>query len=661
MNQRTLPLLLALLLLLPFFASPVRAAEGTMDAVYTSFQGGNSISSGSGTANDPCNLFVDALAKVKDGGTIYIQGQAFINGDENGKLPFVIGKNVTITSAVEGVRPSLDVRPSGLVLGADVTFQDITLEFASKCHDAIFANGHTLKLINVARGSGTREVDLFAGTLAPLSGDAGYWSGITLPASGACGRIYVEVSDSGVSSEFGNLYGGSMNTSFSGAAEIYVKSVSANALAIGNVYACGALEADYSTMLDTQEPEPPAASASLFPVTGRVDVGLYGALVKRVYGAGAGGGLHIGYEDDGRNYSSSLVLSDMAGLHVVSGKLDLTEGSSFTDESAALRVDSGARLGFSSLDEYYSAGFGDFTGGGVLVLGQYQSLSFSGSVSGTSYVNLGNINADYSGKIPIEGHAYIVASQSGSDAFVLHPPQGWSSDEYFLTRDDSGRWAFGEVSGEEESGVLLASISLPASYTLSDGNVGLSGSEVLIDVEYAYQPDPYTGLNSIPARVTLNAETLTGKDEGFGHDFFPEDASAIEKLHFYMSNDFPEDDLDAPFYEYLWIYPGENGSIPPGTYEIGVTIPGEYMLDEQDESLHFTLIVEESGPPPLPGDMNGDGRLSLGDAIRAARIAAFIDTPTAAQLRADTDENGRITIEDVLYICRSIANIQTTV
>ena len=73
------------------------------DEVYTSFTGGNANNSGDGTIDNPYNRFEDAVAKVRDGGTIYIKtdGQGGFLNDVGENKPFLIDKNITI-KAVEG-------------------------------------------------------------------------------------------------------------------------------------------------------------------------------------------------------------------------------------------------------------------------------------------------------------------------------------------------------------------------------------------------------------------------------------------------------------------------------------------------------------------------------------------------------------------------------
>ncbi len=239
--------------------NPISTAKPAVDPmnVYTSFTETNSSNSGDGSAESPYNRFEDAVAQVADGGTIYIKSDkgAFLN-DVGGNLPFLIDKNVTIKPVDGANNATLSVRSAGIILGADVKFENITLDFANRHHDSIFANGYTLDLINVARNNGTREIDLFAGGLYDVNGTQVHPSGnngvINVETNGNFGAGNLE-------SKFGNIYAGSMNGAFNGSAEINVsRKDSSKKLIIGAIKASGALESKVGdNFFDGVEPLPP--------------------------------------------------------------------------------------------------------------------------------------------------------------------------------------------------------------------------------------------------------------------------------------------------------------------------------------------------------------------------------------------------------------------
>ena len=76
--------------------------------------------------------------------------------DENGKDPvFAINRTVTITGKM------LSLELGGIILGADVTLKDITINFINPVRNAIIANGYALTLENVNNGSQAFNIDIF--------------------------------------------------------------------------------------------------------------------------------------------------------------------------------------------------------------------------------------------------------------------------------------------------------------------------------------------------------------------------------------------------------------------------------------------------------------------------------------------------------------------
>ena len=83
---------------------------------------------------------------------------------QNDQAPWVINKNITI----DGQNHSINVRATGILLGADVTFRNVQLDLTSAdCRNAIIANGYTLTLDSVTATSFSANV--FCGTLLPAS------------------------------------------------------------------------------------------------------------------------------------------------------------------------------------------------------------------------------------------------------------------------------------------------------------------------------------------------------------------------------------------------------------------------------------------------------------------------------------------------------------
>ncbi|MBR5942334.1 MAG: dockerin type I repeat-containing protein, partial [Clostridia bacterium] len=98
--------------------------------------------------------------------------------------------------------------------------------------------------------------------------------------------------------------------------------------------------------------------------------------------------------------------------------------------------------------------------------------------------------------------------------------------------------------------------------------------------------------------------------------------------------------------------PAENGVI--------VSEPGEYTLRvvNGDKEAVIAFTIKESKPPVKKGDANGDGKISVDDALTALRVAARLAEPTEELLATcDIDGNGKIEVSDALAILRVAAKL----
>ena len=93
---------------------------------------------------------------------------------------------------------------------------------------------------------------------------------------------------------------------------------------------------------------------------------------------------------------------------------------------------------------------------------------------------------------------------------------------------------------------------------------------------------------------------------------------------------------------------------------------GEYTLsysaqdsDGNVTAQTFTITVV---PDRIRGDLDGDGEITVSDALKALRIAAKLidETPEAVAI-ADSDGDGRITVSDALAILRVAAKLTDSI
>lgn len=379
------------------------------EEVYTSFNRTSEGHSGNGTAESPYAYFEDALNAVADGGTIYIADSAFINYNEGASgSPFVITKNVTITTAPNRSTGVFHSRTPGIVLGADVTFRNVVLEFPNGYRPIICANGYTLTMDNVSYSNSTRIVHLAGGGMTGYS-DA---------ASGQHSKIIVK----GSQSKFGNIYAGSINGSLDRDVDIQLEDVLGTN--IGNVYSCGAQEGYYNGdnfMDPNNEPEIPEASSESFPVNGAVSVNLNNTGLKNVYGTTGGTGKT--YVSVSSEYLYSCTLDDVGAVTVENGSF---KPYSLSDD-ADITIKDGAMLDISDIETLNA---NDFYGGGILVMGESGLLTINGTCSGETEFRTqgGGQNNSYI----VQPERMYIKTNSGDGTFTFNPyytQQGMTFDK----------------------------------------------------------------------------------------------------------------------------------------------------------------------------------------------------------------------------------------
>ncbi len=520
MNKRVYPFIFHLLLLLLIFAAaymvtvPSHGASGK-DAVYTSLTGSGETSSGNGTVGSPYNLFKDALAAVNDGGTIYISGEkAFING-EAGSVPFIINKNVTIKPAPGNTMPSLQVRSGGIFLQGDVTFENIYLNFENATRDSIFVNGCALNLTNVAYSRGSRLIDLFAGGLRGKSGGTG--------------RITITV-DSNFSGEstFGNIYGGSMDSPFSGDAVIEIRALARNKLSFGAIYASGAHEADPGNMMNPVEPDPPEADPEAYPVAGSVLVKVQDFNKFYYYGAGAQGGANLSASMDSL---ATLRFSDLKDLIIENGQVALDKTTN--QISGTLNISQAGLLDLTENPNFQVKG--DVKGSGTFLFSREGTLEVGGLVYGTHTFKTrgGPMSSTTSGEV-MNGHTYITAAGKDADAGFLFTPISYQSDLQLIEKGTTPvRWTIGT----------------PDTIT------------------------PITNLKISPVRRTLSVEEFM-KSGGESYNLaYSGDSIALKNFDFRIDD---QDPLDTDFDLYLYkntLMVTPVSTPQPGIYTLSMTNP----------------------------------------------------------------------------------------
>lgn len=510
---------------------------------------------------------------LNNGDTIVLQGVAHLN-ETTGAPPLIIDKAVTIQGG------TLSLRPGGILLGADVIFDGVKLSFTNRVRNAIMANGHTLTLKDVSIDPSVNQpIHLFCGGLTGHN---------TTASSGDHGQIIIQGNTSlNNKGSLGNIYAGSLssngtNNSFDLPATITIDPSATGKT--GNVHACGAKEfkvPDGEMLNPNYVPNPPAADPKLYKVSGNVTVNLYDNVVSTVDGeTGSETNANVIYTG-GTYPNANLEVTNAASLTVNKGQLHPSGGDI---NNTDVTVTDGAELSLVNFGN--SVTTNNFTGGGAVVLGQKQTWSINGTVTGTTKVGIGSIFNGASETVPTLGHPYIHATNSADNSFSLltHSNQ----PNHKLVRDTSGNWTV--LDGPKQE-VKVESASFQTPQALEANNHGTE-----IPVTVVYEPVPDLGiLSEIPMDLTINGYSAQRQGDADAGYFYTTTGN-LAQLEFALTDD--GEILAVNGTE-------EHGGIKPGSYAISCTIPGTHTVSKQPITFSTTLEVA--------GGAAGDTDLSKAD------------------------------------------------
>ena len=605
------------------------------------------------------DTFNNAIADLREDDTIQLTDSFVVTTPTSSNDSLFIGKNVTI----DGQGNWLSLRYAGVLLGADVTFKNVSLGLASNVRPALMANGHTLTLENVQRDPTNRNINLFCGGLT-----GGNQGGLS---QGGHGQIVIKGNT--YLGPTGRIFAGSISTDgnnneFTGRATVTIDP-SVKGDPIGELYACGALQT-YTSENDwfdyENEINPPFASPGNFKVSGTVTFNLYQGKVGKVSGdTGVGGNLaQVNYK--GSTYlNDGLVLSNIGGLAMESGSLapaagqlvqenvnsaDRTSeivpvsGGSFFGNNAPLSVAANATLGLQKLDSKVTVC--DFTGGGNLVLGASQKLTVSGNVSETTTVGIGGIFNGHSQEIPAENFTYIDAASSTEDSFTLAAPA--SRPDIKLVLGETGVWtAVADENVIVVNDFKLASAVVEASPDLELPSLAFQG------VDASGSSSSFI-LSNIDLIISVDGQEATIVDDGFGH-------SVLSTSTLWLSvtdNGYGTGEV-LQISGTSYVYP------PAGTYFILVTVPAGNSGTGQPITRTATLTVKAAGGGdtviPVPAANTGlvyTGQEQVGVPIGGAYV---LESGTASAIDAGDDYTAKVTPADGFIWADGSGNEEKTI
>ena len=480
---------------------PTAALAEDRNTIYTqsTYAGADS----DGTKNKPFKTFDAALSRAKElsgHNTIVILGKAYQNdtaGGNNGNgMPLIIDTPVTIEGRTEqDTEGSATFRlwSGGIVLGANVTIENVELSFENRMHNAIFVNGHRFTARNVTRASGTREVHLFGGGL----------KGITTATSGSAAVLTL------TNSTFGNIYAGSMSQYSDTTAAAYNgnTTVSLTNCTVGSIYGSGARAAyDPDHFIDTNEPDPPIPGED-HTVSGTVDITVDGTSM-------VGGAYTVSVNGNGSSNTSltintaveskKLSLADLKSLTVNGGTAAVTA----IDSGAAVTLNDNATINLYAVASANNAAeIASLSGSGTVAIGKQATLTI-GAVEGQHILK----TVDSSGiQTTAEfGHPYIIQN-SGSGSFALDARSKINPDMELTWDADGKTWKTPDVQSKtylEELKIDPDSKNITKTVDeINDENTGGAEIKVLIGKNDALQ--------NVPLTFTVNGQNATTDDDSY--------------------------------------------------------------------------------------------------------------------------------------------------
>lgn len=373
-----------------------------------------------GSYDYPFKNLPDAIAACPDGGTVIVKsGGGYSNDELSTDSPLLITKNITIQGE-ESTYPSINIRNGSIILGGDVTIENVSLSITNTTFKGIFANGYKLTLNNVSNSNSEVVLpDVYVGSYSGYTGTE-----VTTDTVDNCGEVVIY----GAESKFDEVFAGSYGSAWNQDSKISVMDDGSGSLTA--VYSCGSTD-----------------DSGTFDVNGNVIITLTNPTVKNVYGyVNSTAKAEVVFSDEYAN--EALNLTDVGKLTVGSG----TYIPPALDSGMDIVVHSGGILDLSAvLAGNQDFVVNNFTGGGILRLNQDQCVTMEGTVTGTTNLE-SNDNRPMDGSssgIVAEGHVYIITPEAtADDAFSFVPYM--TQEDFSLVKKTEASLAKWTIMGEAQ-------------------------------------------------------------------------------------------------------------------------------------------------------------------------------------------------------------------
>ncbi|MDY3711551.1 MAG: S-layer homology domain-containing protein [Agathobaculum sp.] len=557
-------------------------------------QGGNTLTVGGDGTGATYKYLTDALNAAQPGDTIRFLGNAGAFSESKEDEPLVIDKQVTI----DGNGHTLTVRYAGILLGADVTINGLTISMTSTFGNAIYANGHRLTLNQVrneqATGATANVIHLFSGGAM----NAG-WDGRAN--GGSHGQIIIRGSDNRLGDIFaGNWSRTNEESIYSGSSTITIEESAGGT--IGNIYACGAYEPTGTGNSNDILP-----NSDKFPVTGEVTINLSNGAVGTVYGeTGGSSNAKVVYNSSISDARSSR-LEDIASLEVKKGYFAPGKANAMSNlDDTAVTIRSGARLDLRNVSSPIAPASwsGD---GGVLEIGTAQTLYLTGAVTGTTTVAIGGWNSytNLAWEAATADHLYIQAGQAQGGEFTFLPKTAGGTAPEWSAADKGWQLASsGSGGGTKPTGPVK-----PSSFRFVNNVINRTTDEIKdkrgveVSIEAPIPDGQFIFL--VPFTVQIQKDGGEVKtayreyDGRYGYSY----SSTILGITDMFAIDAQGDDTYPVFHI---------GLQNPGSYKFTVSVETESGTTATDT---LTLNITDPSTPPDPGPGDSDPSAKIPEAV----------------------------------------------
>ena len=500
------------------------------EAITTYYVSGNGSDRNSGTEASPFATLDKALQLAEANSTIYIMDDIQVADTTNNDAPLVITKNVTIKGSGTSL-PTITLHAGGIVLGADVSFENIKIGTASMLRPGIAANGHILTLTNVQQGTSLQPLQIYGGTFFDATNGTDYGKSVR----GTMSDIRIN------GGSYEAVYAGSINGD--GEISVDITVAKGSRLEIGGIYAGSTVKDpnDNSTSGQIPHLEP------LLTLQGQINIKVTdNAYVERVDGVADTNNVNLETDGDGQY---SFVVANIDSVTVNGGTFAPAQGSdlgvvaqSAQGEQDIVLVGSPTNKATLDLSELTYAGnlvcVEDFTGSenGIFVLPENAKLQVDGTLTGgpTELRVAGGMlwssaeNPGYSGLMEYE--TTYVNGCRGDGTFVISNPD-FNQEDIAFTEDSSAANGWTTISEpESEPPALIDFTPVDKTVSYEDANTTIQGVD--IDISTTFDDDePYPYLYYVP----LDYE-ITYKDEKGNITEYIQQSSICNEDGYYVCN-----------------------------------------------------------------------------------------------------------------------------